>query len=47
MFLTRGRLQSHDIGNSGWFNLIPLYGLFLLFANTERGENKWGKSPKE
>ncbi|MGV0845671.1 DUF805 domain-containing protein [Empedobacter falsenii] len=39
--------RSHDIGNSGWFNLIPFYGLLLLFVNSERGRNKWGESPKE
>lgn len=38
--------RSHDIGNSGWFNLIPFYGLFLLFGNSDDGDNKYGSNPK-
>lgn len=34
--------RSHDIGNSGWMQLIPFYGLFLVFAKGEAGPNKYG-----
>ncbi|MGV0978833.1 MULTISPECIES: DUF805 domain-containing protein [Weeksellaceae] len=39
--------RSHDIGNSGWFNLIPFYGLFLLFSDSNEGDNKYGSNPKK
>jgi uncharacterized membrane protein YhaH (DUF805 family) len=39
--------RSHDIGNSGWFQLIPFYMLWLLFADGDVGENNYGLNPKE
>jgi uncharacterized membrane protein YhaH (DUF805 family) len=44
--LAQGVKRSHDLGNSGWFLLIPFYGLWLLFANSEVGKNKYGPNPK-
>lgn len=38
--------RCHDRGNSGWFQLIPLYGLVLLFGPGEEGENRFGEDPK-
>ena len=38
--------RSHDIGNSGWFVLIPFYSLYLLFATENIGPNRWGDNPK-
>lgn len=38
--------RCHDRGNSGWFQLIPYYGLFLLFGPGEVGENRFGEDPK-
>ena len=42
----QGAKRCHDLGNSGWFQLIPLYGFWMLFANSEHGENRFGENPK-
>lgn len=38
--------RSHDVGNSGWWVLVPFYGLYLLFKDGEIGENQYGENPK-
>ncbi len=38
--------RSHDVGNSGWFILIPFYALYLLFKEGDKGTNQYGQDPK-
>lgn len=38
--------RSHDINNSGWYILIPFYGLWLLFSSGIQGGNEYGDDPK-
>lgn len=38
--------RCHDIGNSGWFQLIPFYPLVLMFNNGEKHVNRYGAPVK-
>ena len=44
--LAQGTKRCHDRGNSGWYILIPFYGLWLLFGDGEKGTNQYGQNPK-
>ena len=36
----------HDVGKSGWFLFIPIYGLVLACTEGDRSENEYGADPK-
>jgi uncharacterized membrane protein YhaH (DUF805 family) len=38
--------RMHDVDKSGWFCLIPIYGLVLCCTNGTQGQNRFGPDPK-
>jgi len=44
--LAQGAKRCHDRGNSGWYQIIPFYQLWMIFAEGEKGVNDYGNPPK-
>ncbi len=44
--LAQGAKRCHDMGQSGWFQIIPGYVFWIIFAKGESGINKYGLNPK-
>jgi len=42
----QGAKRCHDRDNSGWYQIIPFYGLWMLFADGDPYENDYGPDPK-
>lgn len=43
----QGTKRCHDLGHSGWFQLIPFYIFWMIFAPGDRETTGYGTSPKE
>jgi len=44
--IAQGTKRCHDRENSGWYQIIPFYGLWMLFGDSDYGENYYGLNPK-
>lgn len=38
--------RCHDLGRSGWWQIIPLYEFWLIFEDGQRRPNRYGENPK-
>ena len=45
-FWSQGAKRCHDLNYSGWWQIIPLYGLWLIFQESKHGYNIYGSNPK-
>ncbi|MGB5819569.1 MAG: DUF805 domain-containing protein [Saonia sp.] len=45
--LAQGAKRCHDLGNSGFYQFIPFYSLWMLFQDGNLGTNVYGENPKE
>jgi uncharacterized membrane protein YhaH (DUF805 family) len=44
--IAQGAKRCHDRSASAWFQLIPFYFLWMLFADSVLGPNEYGDNPK-
>ncbi len=44
-YFAQNTKRCHDLGRSGWFQLLPFYFLVMLFAKGDIGETGWGPDP--
>jgi uncharacterized membrane protein YhaH (DUF805 family) len=46
LLLSQGAKRCHDIGISGWWQIIPFYIITLIFYRGDGFKNQYGQSPK-
>jgi uncharacterized membrane protein YhaH (DUF805 family) len=44
--LAQNAKRCHDRGNSGFFQIIPFYWIWMYFADGDKGPNQYGEDPK-
>lgn len=44
--IAQGAKRCHDRGNSGWYQIIPFYELWMLFAKGDELNNRYGEVPQ-
>lgn len=44
--ITQGTKRCHDIGRSGYWQLVPFFWFAMIFFDGDEGENRYGPDPK-
>lgn len=44
--LAQATKRCHDVGKSGWWQLIPFYSFIVIFIEGNKGDNAYGTDPK-
>ena len=47
LVMAQGTKRCHDINNSGWCQIIPLYVLWMIFKDGDAYSNSYGENPKQ
>lgn len=47
IILAQGAKRCHDRGNSGWYQIIPFYFFWMIFAEGDSESNEYGENPKD
>lgn len=42
----QGAKRCHDFGKNGWWQLIPLFPIYMLFKAGDATDNEYGANPK-
>lgn len=45
--IAQGTKRCHDLGTSGWFQIIPFYIFVMLFSGPASDADKYGVDPRE
>lgn len=45
-FWAQGAKRCHDLGLSGWYQIIPFFPLYMIFAPGKEEANEYGVNPK-
>jgi apolipoprotein N-acyltransferase len=43
----QGSKRCHDVGISGWWQIVPFVPIYLIFGGGEKGPNRFGNDPKK
>jgi uncharacterized membrane protein YhaH (DUF805 family) len=44
--LAQGAKRCHDLGDPGWWQIVPLFGFWMLLKSGKLGRNEFGNNPK-
>lgn len=47
IFYAQGAKRCHDMNNSGWYQLIPFYALWMIFKKGDTGSNNYGDEARD